>query len=170
MKDVRVTKTMIGNPESIQEDIKKLQEELNSLSNQLLVIKTQTTKTKETQSIDEIEKSYQVNIINTLSIQDLLKQRDVIVNGLQLLEKDVILTQKKVKEIGMKTYDSISRDFSNYCKKLVGHSQYFNTQIPEKDIELTKVEYNVDLKEQINEGIQIRIRNNKQDEWKACTK
>lgn len=68
MKDVRVTKTMIGNPESIQEDIKKLQEELNSLSNQLLVIKTQTTKTKETQSIDEIEKSYQVNIINTLSI------------------------------------------------------------------------------------------------------
>lgn len=68
MKDVRLTKTMIGNPESIQEDIKKLQEELNSLSNQLLVIKTQTTKTKETQSIDEIEKSYQVNIINTLSI------------------------------------------------------------------------------------------------------
>lgn len=161
---------MTDNAESIQEDIIKLQEQLNSLSNQLLVIKTQTTQTKETENVEEIEKNYQVYNAIILSLQNLLKQRDVIVNGLQLLENDVLITQKKVKEIGMKTFDSISHDFSNYCKKLVGHSQQFNMQIPEKDIELTKVGCNVDLKDKIDEGIQIRIRNNKQDEWKTCNK
>lgn len=60
LKDVRVTKTMTDNAESIQEDINKLQEEMNFLSNQLLVIKTQTTQTKETQNVEEIEKNYQV--------------------------------------------------------------------------------------------------------------
>lgn len=104
----------------LKENMKKIQMRVNDLSTQLVQLKATALKKREIVKEEEVEEEYHVLQNRITDDKRLVKQQEVIRNGLLLLETEVERALKTVQENDKQTVRVISREFKVFCKQLVG--------------------------------------------------
>lgn len=110
---------------------------MEALSSEALIAEIEKLQSRLKQLKEDIQlENAEEQTQNDESVERLIEQSRVIEEGMNALNALIENTNVRVRKLNEATFETISKHFKSFCKRLVGTEAFDSSQIPEKDIEM----------------------------------